>query len=438
VGDGLLTAALAYPMVAPFRDGSFDTGPPTAFGDVAYGPVASFAVHTVLPTGVTAVTNLVDRPITGPAGQVHTLCSAGRFVRDFVLVAGLDLERKSVELGPVRVTSVYRARDAKAGQEVLDAAVSSLRAFERHFGPYPYAELDVVESSLVGGAGGVEFSALVLVAGMLYRSPDESSHPLALISKLGGGLGSGLGALFDPGSLFGGRAPSPSAPPDPAEWLHGQLAQMREFTVAHEVAHQYFAGIVGNDSRRHPSLDEPMAQYAARIAMEERHGPPAGEAAWDANVTMNYAIYRLLGGPDRPVLRDIASFASAVEYAALLYGKAPQVYPALRSAIGQEALHRAIRLALSRHRFRLLTTDEWIGAIEQGAGQAGRKVRPLFRRWLEQTHADADLGVDESGKRVLELAFGPEQGRAMRESFAALGIDLQALFRMAAGGSLGP
>jgi hypothetical protein len=384
-------------------------------------------------------------------------------VRDFVLVAGLDLERKSVELGPVRVTSVYRARDAKAGQEVLDAAVSSLRAFERHFGPYPYAELDVVESSLVGGAGGVEFSALVLVAGMLYRSPDESSHPLALLSKLSGGLGSGLGALFDPGSLFGARepvadaprspaAPSrlgsaavgtpaeavPTAPPDPAEWLHAQLAQMREFTVAHEVAHQYFAGIVGNDSRRHPSLDEPMAQYAARVAMEERHGPAVGEAAWNANVTMNYALYRLLGGADRPVSRDVASYASAVEYAALVYGKAPQIYPALRRAIGQETLHRAIRAALSRHRFSLLATDEWIGAIEQGAGGAGGKVRPLFERWLRQTHADADLGVDDSGKLVLDLAFGPEQARAMRESFALLGIDLRQLFRLAAGGGLGP
>ena len=57
--------------------------------------------------------------------------------------------------------------------------------------------------------------------------------------------------------------------------MNGQL----EFTVAHEVAHQYFAGLVGNDSRRFPSIDEPMAQYAAALVIEDMYGREAADAA---------------------------------------------------------------------------------------------------------------------------------------------------------------
>lgn len=42
-----------------------------------------------------------------------------------------------------------------------------------------------------------------------------------------------------------------------------------------------------------------------------------------ANVKLNDAVYRLLGGPGRPAARDIASFRSRIEYAGLVYGKAP-------------------------------------------------------------------------------------------------------------------
>ncbi|MFO0617545.1 MAG: hypothetical protein U0414_33430 [Polyangiaceae bacterium] len=59
-GDGLLTFACAYPVLAPFRGGAFDTSPPAKLGD----RVASsrFDVRTLVPTGVTLVTNLRGRP----------------------------------------------------------------------------------------------------------------------------------------------------------------------------------------------------------------------------------------------------------------------------------------------------------------------------------------------------------------------------------------
>lgn len=423
-GDGITCVASAYPMVAAFREGGFDTSLPPRVGDVVYNGVASFRVRTVVPAGMTVVTNLVDQaPRRTPAGDV--VVSEGALVRDLVLVAGRDLARTSVAVGPTRVTSVHRARDARAGRVVLAAASAALASYERRFGPYPYTELDVAEASLVGGAGGVEFSAMVLVAGMLYRDPAASTSPLASLMRLWSRLG---------GLLEGqGGGPSAGSAAPGADLQEMQL----EFTVAHEVAHQYFAGIVGNDSHRHPSLDEPLAQYAAGLAYADRHGAAAGRAAMDANVKLNYALYRLLGGVDRPASRDTASFRTSLEYAGLVYGKAPYVYAALRDRLGAARLERAICAAVARHRFRIATTPAWIDALEVGAGGPASGVRATFRRWFDEAHGDTDLGVDDSGDFVLATIFPPDVAAALRGAGPVLGMRSGDLLRMLFGGGLG-
>ncbi|HLE44194.1 MAG TPA: hypothetical protein VJB36_09285, partial [Methylomirabilota bacterium] len=336
-GDGIVTVASAYPMLAPFHEGRFQIGRPPRFGDLVWNGVASFRVRTVVPVGLTVVTNLVDRPPTSIPGLGQVVVSEGGLVRDFVLVAGRDLERQSVDVGATRVTSVFRRRDAAAGKTVLEIAAAALGSLERRFGSYPYTELDVAQASLVGGAGGVEFSGMVLVAGMLYRSPMDSTSPMAALVPVLGGMLGGLGGP-SPGS---GGLPG-------ADLLEGIL----EFTVAHEIAHQYFAGIVGNDSHHSPAFDEPLAQYAAGLVVEDRRGPEAARVAMDRNVKLNYALYRLLGGIDRPALRETASFRSPIEYAGLVYGKAPYLYVALRESLGAARLHGALRAAVERHRFR--------------------------------------------------------------------------------------
>lgn len=423
MGDGIVTAASAYPMLAPFRDGSFDTSPPARVGDLAYNGMAAFRVRTVVPAGLKVVTNLVDaRPAPVP-GIGEIVVSEGAPVRDLVLVAARDLQERTARVGGTRVRSLFRQRDAVAGQKVLDAAAAALGSFERRFGPYPYVELDVAEASLVGGAGGVEFSSMVLIAGMLYRSPDDSESPLAALMQMMSRLG----------GLLGGQDPGASQAARMGDLLDDTL----DFTVAHEVAHQYFAGIVGNDSRRFPSLDEPLAQFAAGLAVEDRRGAAAARAAMDANVKMNYALYRLLGGLDRPVLRDTASFRTSIEYAALVYGKAPYLYVALRRSLGDARLNAALRAAVARHEFQVVSTEQWIRALESAAGGGAASVRATFRRYLDGSHGDEDLGVDDSGDFVLDTMFPPEVAASLRQSLPILGMRPRDLLRMVFGGGLG-
>jgi len=426
MGDGIVTLASAFPMVAPWREGSFDTGPPSRIGDLSYNIPASFRVRTAIPAGMTLVSNLIDAAATPAEAGTQVVVSEGAMVRDLVLVAGRDLERVERQVGATRVASIHRGKDARGGRLALDAAVAALQTFEKRFGPYPYTELDVAEASIVGGAGGVEFCAMVLIAGSLYRDPADSTSPLAMTMK----MWTALAGQLD-GALGGGGDPQAAA-----QQLMQSMDSVLEFTVAHEVAHQWFAELVGNDSGRFPMLDEPLAQYAAGLAVEDRRGKAAARAAMDSSVKMNYALYRLMGGADRPVLGDTASYRTPIEYAGLVYGKAPYLYVALRRSLGDAVLDRAIRTAVRERRFKLSTIDEWIDALEKGAGGRPAGVRKVFARWLGERHGDRDLGVDDSGDFVIDVMLPPDVARSVREAMPLLGMKPRELMTMLFGGGL--
>lgn len=419
-GDGLFVLASAYPMVAPWRDGEFDASGAVRIGDVAYNGVARYDVRTVVPAGVAIVTNLVDEAPSTAAGK-DTVRSKGDVVRDLVIVGGRDLAHSSQKVGDVTVRSWYRPRDADAGKRALDAAVAALPSYTSRFGPYPYSELDVAEATLQGGAGGVEFCGMVLVAGMLYRDPAVSQSQLAELMKmwtvLGGSLNDATGdttAPVDSGS---------------AKMLDDVLG----FTVAHEVAHQWFAGIVGNDSHRSPTLDEPLAQYAAVLATEDRYGKDAAQRVLDRQVKLNYALWRALGGPDSAVRRDTSTYTSNAEYGALVYGKAPFLWFSLRSSLGDDALNRALRGAIDTWRFKIATTDAFIDAVDRSAGGG---VRKLATRYLDEVHGDEDLAVPAPGGFVLQAILPPEKYVALDQTLPSIGLDRDAFVKMMFGGGI--
>lgn len=426
VGDGLLTMASAYPMAAPFREGSFDTGAPAKIGDIAYNGQAVFVVRTIVPAGMQVVTNLVDEEPKAAGEKTQVVVSQGALVRDLLLVAGRDLAESTRMVGDVRVRSVYRAKDEKQGKAALEVGADALATFEEQFGPYPYTELDIAEASLVGGAGGVEFPAMVLIAGMLYRDPGESTSQMAMVMKLLEGLSGGLEGLLDENpQKKGSKSPT-----------MGMLDSALEFTVAHEVAHEYFAITVGNDCHRYPFVDEPLAQYLAGLAYADRHGAAEAKSAMDMNVKLNYALYRMLDGKDKPVAREAAAYQSTTEYAALVYGKAPFLYVELAEKYGEARFHQAIREGVRRHRFQLVTLDEWAETIGEGCGDVAG-VRGLFRRWMEERHGDEDLGVTDDGEFVINAMFGAETAASLKETLPMLGMKPKDFLKGMFGGGLG-
>lgn len=408
-GDGLLTVANAVPMVAPFVGGQPMVGAPTAVGDLAWNQVATFDVRVVTPTGLRVVTNLDDGEPSSLDDATQQVHATGTGVRDLVLVASREWEVHTRRCGEVEVRSWSLGRDSAAGEAVLEDAAVAFEFLESLLGPYPYTELDVVEATLVGGAGGVEFSSMVLIAGFLYRDPGRSDSPMAAMLQSMSMLGMGGGM--------------------PTE-LTDMLGSQRRFVVAHELAHQWCPGLVGTDARNHPVIDEPLAQYLAGRISEVRLGAEAGREDFDRNALINYALYRLMDGQDGPADRPTESFTSSMEYAGLVYGKAPYLYVAAESEAGRAALDVALRSAVADGAWQVVDTERWLTALERG-GLVG--VRPLVDRWWQGVYGDEDLDVDPEGERVVRLMFGEEMATQLEAMLSMLGMNLADLLKMMTG-----
>ena len=133
-------------------------------------------------------------------------------VRDFAAVCSryfTVLSQRMNRDGTDTMVSAYVLQDASFGKEQsLAAAVGAVRAYSDFIGPYPYPTLNVVQTDFF--IGGMEYPGVVLIDNSVYSE-------------------------------------------DAAGWL--------EYIVAHEVGHQWFYGVVGNDQVKEPWLDEALTEY---------------------------------------------------------------------------------------------------------------------------------------------------------------------------------
>jgi hypothetical protein len=402
-GDGIASLANFFAVLAR-REGALwivDDG--GTLGDLGTDAMAHVRARIVAPRDVQVVASGAEvrsLPVRDPPGREprREVTVHAALVRDFAVIASRGFESAARDVGGVTVRSWYLSADREPGRRVLATAASALEVFQRRFGQYPYTELDVVEAPLVGGAGGVEFSGLVTVACMFYRPPGEGDL-LGLLSSLGSLVGLG-------GDGAGGAAAIQDA--------------MLEFVTAHEVAHQWWHGIVGSDSRRHPWVDESLAQFSAMLWVEERYGAARAQQEGDRQVAMNYRAMRMMGIPDAAVDRPTSSFRSAIEYAGLVYGKGPYLYRALRTELGDTAFFAGLRAYVERWRYQIAPARGPIDALATGARAS--RVRALARRWLDETHGDEDLGGGDA-LAMLGAMLPPELQDQLRDP------QLQAMMR---------
>jgi len=402
-GDEIASFASFFAVLGRFRDGKWEKSEPSTLGDLGADGLSHVRARVRAPSDVKVVasgTITRSRSLeSGDAGaRIETEIVAG-LVRDFALLLSSRFESQSRRIGGVEVRSHYLAKDASGGARVLDAAASALDTYEKLFGPYPYVDLDVVEAPLVGGAGGVEFSGLVTVASMLYR-PAMSEGPLGMLTGLlGGGRGPQLKELTD---------------------------SMLEFVTAHEVAHQWWPGLVGSDSRSHPWVDESMAQWSAVLYVRERHGAERAKLEAEREILANYHTMRLFGLADAPVDRPVEAFGGEVAYAGLVYGKGPFLYRELENLVGEEKFFAATRAYVKKHRFKTAPARGLIDELAVGEHEA--KVRELAKRWLDEAHGDEDLGRADL-RKLLAGFIGEEAAKAMGPE---LDVAMKLLFRLLA------
>jgi hypothetical protein len=362
---------------------------------VAYAEASDFDVSLTVPSNVKVTTS-------GAAA------GAGRYVasnvRDFAVLMSEDYTCKSrlVEASGkgVTVEACATAKNAARLDETLDVSGRALQIYSKRFGEYPYKNFKVVEGTLRGGAGGMEFSGMTAIAPMLYTDWNAQLRELSgLLQKLGG-LDKLLGQLI-PGQNVGsgGQKPAEGAG-NPLGAILGEqsmLGSLMEMTIAHEVAHQWWAIAVGSDSVREPFVDESLANYSAMVYFEDRYGREAAESMIQTHLKMPYSVARMLGMADAPANLPTSAYGSNLRYSAIVYGKAALYYDSLRRTAGDETFFSALRTYYAKYRGGLAGPRSFLDIVSASAPSAGAEA--LYRRWIEEAHGDEDV----SGGGILAI-----------------------------------
>ncbi len=338
---GTLALAHWYPILAGFdANGEPELRPLSRFGDPIFSNTALYDVAISAPSDLILVTTGSETEEGEDGATMRRRYVTGP-VRDFTIVADDDYVSVSQVVDGTTVTSYYNPENAAGGAAVLRYAAQSLAIFNDLFGPYPYAELDLVDVALRNGAAGVEFPQI------LYIGDDYYDNPAAEDAR--------------PGFL--------------------------EYVVAHEVGHQWYYALVGNNQYVDAFIDEGLTNYVTIVYFERQYGAKEGAFQRDINLLEPYRDALATIG-DEVIHQPTDDFPSAGAYGVMTYAKAPLGFEALRAEIGDEAFFAALRDYADRMQFEVAVPADLRAAFERASG---RNLTEFWRHWFEAAEGEQDI-----------------------------------------------
>lgn len=324
--DGVLSLPNAYPMLAVYEPGTgWWTITDHPQGDIVFSETAFFDVRVTAPADLIlaacgTVANLVAN---GNGTLTHTFVAP--LMRDFALFGSRNFVGISGEQDGVRIMVYYdpaTPQGAAAAQQALQITRDALRIFNAAFGPYPFVELDVVQTP--NTAGGMEYPGLFVMSANIWNTTDPTFA----------------------------------------------------FLVVHETAHQWFYSLVGNDQALHPWVDEALVQYATALYIRGMEGDAAYRAALDAFRAQHAAF--IDDHPDQQIGAPVSAYPG-LAYFFTVYQKGPLFFAALDEQFGTDAVIAALRDYSVVYRYRIATPDALRASLE---ASLGADLGALFAEWI--------------------------------------------------------
>jgi hypothetical protein len=361
------------PILTSYGPQGWESREAPAFGDVGDFACAYYNVRIDVPSGYTVAATGMPVGDGGSPGRAAFDFRAGP-VRDFTAQASPDYSVSSAREGETLVSSYYVKGAADSGKKVLGYARDALKAFKGRFGPYPYRRLNLCEAALAGGAGGMEFAGQIQLAQLLYGSSGPGTN------LANGQINDILKSLGDLGGLLGDTL---------------------EFTVAHEVCHQWWGLVVGSDSIGHPWQDESLTNYCTVMYVRWQHGADEAKKQYDMQIVMPYATANLMGGGgDMVVDSPISAFSNQMQYTAIVYSKGAMFFAALEKKMGEAAFVKSLQYYYEHYAFRASTPGEFIYGFERSSGNPD-VLASLYQRWINERHGGEDIASSVPGMDLL-------------------------------------
>ena len=287
-------------------------------GDAVFSETSFFDMTITAPTDWVLITTGVSVNSHLNANQTRTTRYLAGLVRDFAIMGSPDYHTVSGIQNDVGIDVHYLSGGETAAQQSLKYAEDAVQVYTSLFGDYPYTELDIVETHTT--AGGIEYPGLIVVASDSWNATDA----------------------------------------------------YLEVVTVHEVAHQWWYSLIGNDQTRYPWLDESLTQYSLGLYYGDVYGVEA-----QINTFANYEqTWR--NSADMPVGLSSADYSSTT-YWSIVYNKGPLFFARLSADFGHDIFINALNHYFTTHRYGIVTPADLQASLENSLDT---NLDTYFAEWV--------------------------------------------------------
>lgn len=248
-------------------------------GDSQFTVVADYRLELTHPASV-----VIAAPGDLLASTSTTKTYSLERAREYAFAASPDFARKTATTSTGVKVAVYHLPSARKPSVALSTTVAALERYADRLGRYPYQRFVLAQGAR--STTGLEYSGIAFVGGLNFNY---------------------------------------------------------KLMIAHEVAHQWWYGIVGNDQLAEPWLDESFAEYTSR---------------W----VFGYAMPKYCS--KRPVNSAVSEFANKPSsqtacgsYDQTIYAKGARFLEGVRERLGTAKFFDALRVIVAENRFGVVSTD---------------------------------------------------------------------------------
>jgi len=318
--DDTVNLANFYPVPCIFEGGKWQTYPYSANGDPFYNDLYNFDVNITNPKNLVLASSGTMVKATEKDGKTTTNLRSTA-IRDFAAVMSKNFKNLSKKVGNTTVRYYYINDDQP--QKSLATSVKALQTFSRLFVKYPYKQLSVVQTDFMHG--GMEYGELVYISRALLDCNEHDKETC--------------------------RAD------------HDRV-------IVHEIAHQWWYGLIGNNQSRTAWIDEGLAEYSTLLFFDYNPEYKIDRKNVIENARANYSAYvkiiKGVGGEYNPNMdRELGAFNSSYEYVFMTYVRGLLLFCDLETILTKNNLVQALGDFAKSTKFSIATREQLIECIEK-------------------------------------------------------------------------
>lgn len=295
--------ANCIPILCPYDNGKFQYYPYFEVGECFYSRMANYDVKITVPSKYTVIaTGDLEDEIPNEDDTITYMYTA-KPVRDYAIMIGDSYVKNTKEVDGINVSTYFHRGHEREGIEALNIAISTVKSMNKRLGQYPYNNLSVVELEM--SMMGMEYPQIVLV------THEES----------------GVGASI------------------------------------HEIIHQWFYSLVGNNCYVDPWVDESITTYLANPGLDEDEGI----------VTQAYS-----------------DFDNDNDYGYNIYFCGAALYNRLEEKYGKEKINAFMNELLEKYAYKEIDTQTLVDLLKVYYGEDNSVLKTYISEKYLQDHVESD------------------------------------------------